>query len=429
MRFAGIDGGRARRRRCSRRSRRPTAIVICPSNPLVSVGPILAVPGMREAIAAARARGVPVAAVSPIIGGRALKGPADRMLVVAGPRGVGAGRRAAVRGPRATCSCWTRSMRALAPAVEALGMRAARHRHDHDRRRVAAPASRARCSRPLRTAGSLTRWACATRSASSRTSSRACSSGRREIEAHRPRRATRHVEHVVIAARGTSDHAAIYAQYLFGHPACGCRSRCAGAVDRVAVPRGARVRAVARDRRSASRAHRPTSSGVVDAARAPGRRRRSRSPTSRRSALGGRSGARDRPRRRARSGRSPRPRPTPPTLDGDRRCWSAALGEDPTLGARPVDRPAGARSRRRSARGRRRAERRRRPTPACAPAPCSGAASSTRRPASGRSSSRSSPRSSPTPTRPPTSATARSPWSSAATRCSPSRPRARSPRT
>ena len=64
--------------------------MIAPSNPLVSVGPILAVPGMREAIAAARARGVPVAAVSPIIGGRALKGPADRMLVVAGPRGVGA---------------------------------------------------------------------------------------------------------------------------------------------------------------------------------------------------------------------------------------------------------------------------------------------------------------------------------------------------
>ncbi len=56
------------------------AIVIAPSNPVVSVAPILAVPGMRAAIAAARARGVPVAAVSPIIGGKALKGPADRML-------------------------------------------------------------------------------------------------------------------------------------------------------------------------------------------------------------------------------------------------------------------------------------------------------------------------------------------------------------
>jgi LPPG:FO 2-phospho-L-lactate transferase len=60
------------------------AIVVCPSNPLVSVGPILAVPGMREAIAAARGRGAPVLAVSPIIGGRALKGPADRMLASLG---------------------------------------------------------------------------------------------------------------------------------------------------------------------------------------------------------------------------------------------------------------------------------------------------------------------------------------------------------
>jgi LPPG:FO 2-phospho-L-lactate transferase len=56
------------------------AIVIAPSNPIVSVGPVLAVPGIRDGILAARARGVPVAAVSPIVGGRALKGPADRML-------------------------------------------------------------------------------------------------------------------------------------------------------------------------------------------------------------------------------------------------------------------------------------------------------------------------------------------------------------
>jgi LPPG:FO 2-phospho-L-lactate transferase len=61
-----------------------SAVVLCPSNPLVSVGPILAVPGMRDLLAAARARGVPVAAVSPIVGGRALKGPADRMLASLG---------------------------------------------------------------------------------------------------------------------------------------------------------------------------------------------------------------------------------------------------------------------------------------------------------------------------------------------------------
>ena len=57
------------------------AIVFCPSNPIVSVGPILAVPGMREAIASSSA---PKVAVSPIVGGRALKGPADRMLASLG---------------------------------------------------------------------------------------------------------------------------------------------------------------------------------------------------------------------------------------------------------------------------------------------------------------------------------------------------------
>ena len=61
-----------------------SAVVIGPSNPIVSIGPILAVPGIRELLAAARARGVPIVAISPIVGGRALKGPADRMLVSLG---------------------------------------------------------------------------------------------------------------------------------------------------------------------------------------------------------------------------------------------------------------------------------------------------------------------------------------------------------
>jgi LPPG:FO 2-phospho-L-lactate transferase len=56
------------------------AIFICPSNPFVSIGPILQVPGVRAAIIAARQRGVPVAAVSPLIGGATVKGPAARML-------------------------------------------------------------------------------------------------------------------------------------------------------------------------------------------------------------------------------------------------------------------------------------------------------------------------------------------------------------
>ena len=52
-------------------------VCIAPSNPVVSIGPLLAVPGIRTAVEAARDRTV---AVSPIIGGAALKGPADRLL-------------------------------------------------------------------------------------------------------------------------------------------------------------------------------------------------------------------------------------------------------------------------------------------------------------------------------------------------------------
>lgn len=56
-------------------------IVICPSNPLISVGPILAVPGIREAL---RVRREDVVAVSPIVDGKSLKGPSDRMLAQLG---------------------------------------------------------------------------------------------------------------------------------------------------------------------------------------------------------------------------------------------------------------------------------------------------------------------------------------------------------
>ena len=59
-------------------------IVIAPSNPLISIAPILAVDGVREAIASARTRGVQLIGVSPIVAGKAIKGPADRMLRAAG---------------------------------------------------------------------------------------------------------------------------------------------------------------------------------------------------------------------------------------------------------------------------------------------------------------------------------------------------------
>ncbi len=57
------------------------AVVICPSNPFISIDPILAVPGMRAAIASCPA---PVVAVSPIIGGRAVKGPTAKMMAELG---------------------------------------------------------------------------------------------------------------------------------------------------------------------------------------------------------------------------------------------------------------------------------------------------------------------------------------------------------
>jgi LPPG:FO 2-phospho-L-lactate transferase len=57
------------------------AILFCPSNPVISLGTILAVPGIRQAI---RTSGAPVVAISPIIQGATLKGPADKML-----RGLG----------------------------------------------------------------------------------------------------------------------------------------------------------------------------------------------------------------------------------------------------------------------------------------------------------------------------------------------------
>ena len=58
-----------------------TAVVICPSNPFISVEPILSLPGVRAALDACRA---PVVAVSPIIGGRAVKGPTAKMMAELG---------------------------------------------------------------------------------------------------------------------------------------------------------------------------------------------------------------------------------------------------------------------------------------------------------------------------------------------------------
>ena len=97
-------------------------IVIAPSNPIVSVGPILAVPGMRDALAGARARGRSVVAVSGIVGGKALKGPADRMLASLGHESTALGVASLYRDIADTFVLDSLD-EALAPAIEALGFR------------------------------------------------------------------------------------------------------------------------------------------------------------------------------------------------------------------------------------------------------------------------------------------------------------------
>jgi len=64
------------------------AIVVGPSNPVISIGPILALPGVREAIAAAPA---PVVAVSPYVAGQVVKGPTDRFMAAVGRPSTAAG--------------------------------------------------------------------------------------------------------------------------------------------------------------------------------------------------------------------------------------------------------------------------------------------------------------------------------------------------
>ena len=90
VRFAGIEEARPAPGVVDA-IRDADVLVICPSNPVVSIGPILGIPGIRDAIATSTAI---KAAVSPIIGGRALKGPADRMLASLGhePSALGVAR-------------------------------------------------------------------------------------------------------------------------------------------------------------------------------------------------------------------------------------------------------------------------------------------------------------------------------------------------
>lgn len=94
-------------------------VVFAPSNPIVSIGPLLAVPGLRAAVAARRADTV---AVSPIVAGAALKGPADRLLRELGHEASVVGVARLYRDLAATLIVDSADAD-LAPAVEAEGVR------------------------------------------------------------------------------------------------------------------------------------------------------------------------------------------------------------------------------------------------------------------------------------------------------------------
>jgi LPPG:FO 2-phospho-L-lactate transferase len=96
------------------------AVIIAPSNPFVSIGPILALRGMREAMRRARPR---VAAISPIVGGKAIKGPAAKMLRALGHQASALGVARLYRDLCAVFVLDTADRRAAA-AIEKLGMRA-----------------------------------------------------------------------------------------------------------------------------------------------------------------------------------------------------------------------------------------------------------------------------------------------------------------
>jgi LPPG:FO 2-phospho-L-lactate transferase len=95
------------------------AIVLCPSNPVASLGPILAVPGIREAVGA---RGTDVVGVSGIVAGAPLAGMADRLMPAAGAEVTAAGAAECYRG---LLGAWVVDDvdRALIPRIESTGLR------------------------------------------------------------------------------------------------------------------------------------------------------------------------------------------------------------------------------------------------------------------------------------------------------------------
>jgi LPPG:FO 2-phospho-L-lactate transferase len=136
LRFAGADKAKAHPALLETAALR--GIVVCPSNPFVSVAPILAVPGVRAALAQAKA---PKVAVTPIVGGQAIKGPAAKMLAELGHDVSALG---VARYYREWIDGFVLDAQdaALVPAIEQLGLKVkvadTMMRNDDDKRRVAA---------------------------------------------------------------------------------------------------------------------------------------------------------------------------------------------------------------------------------------------------------------------------------------------------
>jgi LPPG:FO 2-phospho-L-lactate transferase len=121
LRFEGIEAARSTPE-VDAALEAAAAIVIAPSNPFVSVRPILAVAGVEAGLQTARSRGAPVIAVSGIVGGVALKGPADRMLASLGSEATARGVARQYTGI-ADVFVLDRLDEALEPQVRELGLR------------------------------------------------------------------------------------------------------------------------------------------------------------------------------------------------------------------------------------------------------------------------------------------------------------------
>ena len=148
VRFRGIEAARPTRRRSRPPSRAAEAIVIAPSNPIVSIGPILAVPGLRRGDRRGPRAGRP--------GRRPSRGSSAARR--SGARPTGCSPRSATSRPRSASPAGTRGLldgfvldRATRPSrrrSRRWACEVARHGHDHDRRRGRARLA-ARCSSRL----------------------------------------------------------------------------------------------------------------------------------------------------------------------------------------------------------------------------------------------------------------------------------------